>query len=179
MAGFVLLLRAINVGGTGKLPMADLRDLLAKLGAKDVSTYIQSGNAVLTSDLPAAELARQIEDAVEARFGFRRDALIIAAREFTAMRAAYPFKAAFAAPKTGHMWFLSGPANADLGAMRDLAADDEQFALIDGCFCLHAPSGIGRSNLAAKAEKLLGVPATARNLNSVDKICDMLSALPS
>ncbi len=179
MAGYALLLRGINVGGTGKLPMADLRDLLAKLGADHVSTYIQSGNAVLTSDLPAADLARQVEDAVEARFGFRRQAVVIPAQDFLAMRAAFPFKPAFDAPKTGHMWFLSGPAQADLDAMQGLAADDEAFALLTGCFCLHAPSGIGRSKLAAKVEKLLGVAATARNLNSVNKICDMLSALPS
>ena len=63
--------------------------------------------------------------------------------------------------------------------MQTLALANEEFALAGRAFYLHAPSGIGRSKLAAKVEKLLGVATTARNLNSVNQLCDMVSALKS
>ena len=46
MHTYAALLRAVNVGGTGKLPMADLRKLLEKLGFRNIATYIQSGNVI-------------------------------------------------------------------------------------------------------------------------------------
>lgn len=171
---YVLLLRGINVGGHGKLPMADLSALLAGLGARDVATYIQSGNAVFSGDFTPRILAAEIEDRIEAQFGFRRDALVLTGAEILAARAGFPFAAAFDAPKTGHVSFLKSPAQPDLGAMQALAAPDEEFRLAGQVFYLYAPSGIGRSKLAAKVEKLLGVLATARNLNSVRKLCEMV-----
>ncbi len=176
MKTWVLLLRGINVGGTGKLPMAGLRVLLGELGAENVATYIQSGNAVFTGDYDADKIARRIEDEVETHFGFRRDALVLPAGAMIAARDAFPFPEAVEAPKTGHVWFLTSTARPDLDAMTALATDNERFALGDGTFYLHAPDGIGRSKLAAKAEKLLGVPATARNLNTVNNLCDLAAA---
>ncbi len=178
METFVLLLRGINVGGTGKLPMADLRTLLIELGARDVATYIQSGNAVFRSEFDARDLAQRLEDQIETRFGFRPDALIMSGAELTAILNRFPFPAAFDAPKTGHILFLTGPPQPDLDKMQEIGAPDEAYALDDTCFYLHAPSGIGRSKLAAKIEKLLGVSATARNLNTVSKLAEMVAALP-
>lgn len=60
--------------------------------------------------------------------------------------------------------------------MRALAAPDERFALQDGRFCLHAPNGIGRSKLAEKVERLLGVPATARNLATIRSLAELVEA---
>ncbi len=53
---WVALLRAVNVGGTGKLPMAELRDIATTIGFEDVRTYIQSGNLLFSSDLPEEEI---------------------------------------------------------------------------------------------------------------------------
>ena len=50
MPVFIALLRAINVGGTGKLPMSDLRSLCEKAGFRNVRTYIASGNVVAEWD---------------------------------------------------------------------------------------------------------------------------------
>ena len=71
----VLLLRGINVGGTGKLPMADLRAILARLGARDVQTYIQSGNVVFSGDVEENALG----DAIETDFAFRPRIMIFPA----------------------------------------------------------------------------------------------------
>ena len=49
MAAFIALLRAVNVGGTGKLPMTELKAMCEALGFTGVRTYIASGNVVFTS----------------------------------------------------------------------------------------------------------------------------------
>src|SRR6476469_7359529 len=65
---YLVLLRGINVGGKNKVPMAELKALLTELGFRDVSTYIQSGNAILRSELTTETIARKIENALPQRF---------------------------------------------------------------------------------------------------------------
>ena len=64
MTRYLVLLRGINVGGRNKVPMAALRDLLESHGHTKVSTYIASGNVILTSDRTAAAIKRELEDAL-------------------------------------------------------------------------------------------------------------------
>ena len=72
MTVWVLMLRGVNVGGAGRLPMADLRALLTRLGCEAVETYIQSGNAVFRFAGDAAVLAEaDCARALPKRFGFR------------------------------------------------------------------------------------------------------------
>lgn len=169
----VLLLRGINVGGHGKLPMADLRAILTGLGAEDVKTYIQSGNAVFSGALGAG----QITDAIEAKAGFRPPAILLTENEFSAIQAANPFvDAAMADPKSVHAWICDGPP----APMKPetLALATSETVKIHGNTCyLHAPDGIGRSKLAAKLDKVLGRPTTARNWRSVEAIAALLDAL--
>jgi uncharacterized protein (DUF1697 family) len=68
MTTYLILLRGINVGGKNKVPMAALRELLEELGYCDVSTYIASGNVILRSDRPPAEIKREIEAGLPKRF---------------------------------------------------------------------------------------------------------------
>jgi uncharacterized protein (DUF1697 family) len=73
---YLLLLRGINVGGKNKVPMAPLRACLEELGHSDVVTYIASGNVILSSDRPAAEVKRQVEEALPR--AFRLDSELVA-----------------------------------------------------------------------------------------------------
>jgi uncharacterized protein (DUF1697 family) len=73
MTSYVVLLRGINVGGRNKVPMANLRQLLEGLGYSDVSTYIASGNVLLRSDRPAAEIRERIEEALPRTFRLDSD----------------------------------------------------------------------------------------------------------
>ncbi|MEO1369076.1 MAG: DUF1697 domain-containing protein [Acidobacteriota bacterium] len=175
MATFVALLRGINVGGRNVLPMKDLKRHLTDLGAAGVRTYIQSGNAVFTAgDGAAAALGERLGDAIEAERGFRPRTLVLEAATLRAMADANPFPEAAEAPKTLHAYVLERePGSPDLGVLRDLARDGERFELVGRCFYLHAPNGIGRSKLAEKVEKALGVPATARNWRSLSKVLEL------
>ena len=90
---YVVLLRGINVGGKNKLPMAKLRAFLEDLGFADVATYIQSGNAVLTSTLAAKTVARKIETGLGTAFKFDTaliKVLVLSAAEVKAVIAKRP-----------------------------------------------------------------------------------------
>src|SRR5436190_12423250 len=74
---YLVLLRGINVGGKNKVPMARLKELLGELGYTDVATYIASGNVVLSSDRPTAEIKRQIEEALPRAFRLDSDLVAV------------------------------------------------------------------------------------------------------
>jgi len=176
MATWIALLRGINVGGKNKLPMAALRADLAGLGFEDVRTYIQSGNVVFRSKARSgAKLAASIEDAIETSHGFRPAVLVLTADELRAAMEANPFPEGTAEPKTLHLNFLTAPArDADVELMEDLRSDTERFRLTDAVLYVHAPDGIGRSKLAAKVERCLGVSATGRNWRTVEQLWGMV-----
>ena len=68
MTRYLVLLRGVNVGGRNKVPMAALRELLETLGHTKVSTYIASGNVILSSDRTADEIKRELEEALPGKF---------------------------------------------------------------------------------------------------------------
>lgn len=178
MATYVALLRGINVGGNNILPMQDFRESLAKLGCTDVTTYIQSGNAVFRHPASALDLSAAISNSIEEGFGFRPRVMLLTADEFSTIAAANPFVKEVVEPKLLHIAFLRNPAeNADLERMAALAAEGETYHLSDTAFYMHAPNGFGHSRLAGAVEKCLCVEMTARNWRTVSKIEEMISAL--
>jgi uncharacterized protein (DUF1697 family) len=172
---WIALFRGINVGGNRILPMNELKALLEDIGCKHVETYIQSGNVVLEhSRADANLLARLISKAVQDSHGFEPKVLLITIEELEKIVRSNPFPDAEDDPKSLHVNFLATePASAAVDAMNDIKAASESFSLIGNAFFLHAPDGIGRSRLAAKAEKLLGVSATGRNWRTVMKVLAM------
>jgi uncharacterized protein (DUF1697 family) len=170
----VALFRGINVGGKHILPMQDLRDLLAELGCEDVRTYIQSGNAVFSTSDDRISLSAKITSTIEERFGFAPQVLLLTVERLAAIASENPYPEAEATPKFLHVWFLTEKAgNPDIDAMNSIKAENERFTLTDDALYLHAPDGIGRSCLAAKIDRHLGVSTTARNWRTVMKLLDM------
>ena len=85
-----------------------------------------------------------------------------------------PFPQAADDPKTLHLYFLAElPRSPDLDAITGIQADSERFSLLGTVSYLHAPDGIGRSQLAWKVEKLIGIDATARNWRTVNKVLEL------
>jgi len=175
MSDYVALFRGINVGGKHILPMQDLRDILASAGCENVQTYIQSGNAVFSAAATAAFLAESISTSIGDSFGFAPQALLLTADRFKAIAASNPFPEGENAPKSLHVAFLTEtPVDPNLDALTELRADSERFALLDGAFFLLAPDGIGRSKLAAKVDRHLGVATTGRNWRTISNLLDMI-----
>lgn len=176
METWIALYRGINVGGRNKIPMAALTKTLESAGCRSVRSYIQSGNIVFSSASKSKRrLIQEMGDATAAQFGFRPSILLLTADEFLAAVANNPFPEAIDEPRSLHYFFLeSRPDSPDLDGIVQLATPTERFQLIDTVFYLHAPDGLGRSKFAASVERKIGVPATARNYNTIQKLSALL-----
>lgn len=172
---YFALFRGINVGGKSSLPMKGLVALLEDIGAMNVRTYIQSGNAIFESaETDAAQLAGRVAAEVGKHHGFEPHVLVLGLETINQAIARNPFPDAEADPVSLHLGFLASvPANPDLEKLHSLMKASERFRLDDKVFYLHAPEGVGRSRLAASAERLLGVPMTDRNWRTVCKLREL------
>jgi uncharacterized protein (DUF1697 family) len=92
VTSYLVLLRGINVGGRNKVSMAGLRQLLEDLGYSDVSTYIASGNVMLRSDRPAAEIKERIEEALPRAFQLHSDLIAVLVLTHAQLRAVVDHK---------------------------------------------------------------------------------------
>lgn len=175
MQTYIALIRGINVGGKGILPMKELIAILENLGLQKIKTYLQSGNAVFqNNEGNASRLSRKIGAAIKKSRGFESQVLLLELAEMEQAAKSNPFPEAESEPKALHLFFLaSAPSNPDLIALESLKKRNERFLLKGNVFYLHAPDGVGRSKLAANAERLLGVPMTGRNWRTVNEIMAM------
>lgn len=175
MNTYIALFRGINVGGNNILPMKELVVVLEGLGLSNVRTYIQSGNAVFRCEkTESGKLGGIITAAIEKSHGFSPQVLILSVQELEQVISNNPFPDGEIEPKTLHLFFLkSVPDEPDIDLLESLRAEGEHFRLMDGVFYLHARNGIGRSKVATKVERALGVPVTARNWRSVNKVMSM------
>ncbi len=176
---YVALLRGINVGGRHALPMKELKAVLEQHGCVDVRTYIQSGNVVLRSAVSdAARLGARLAAAVAASHGFEPAVLVLTRREVERAVAGNPFPEAVGDPRSLHLLFLvSRPEKPDLESLESIKAQSERFALEGRVFYLYTPDGFGASRLPGRAERLLGVEATARNWRTVTTLLQMAAGV--
>ncbi|MEV6021946.1 DUF1697 domain-containing protein [Streptomyces sp. NPDC052036] len=175
---YAALLRGINVGGSKKIPMAELRTLMEGLGYDGARTYLQSGQAVFRCDHGDEEsLAAELTGAIEKRFGFSVDVIVRDHGYLTSVRDACPFPADRLEGRQLHLTYFSRPIDAERFAEIDRAGYlPEEFRLGDRALYLYAPDGLGRSKLAehlAKRRLTKGVIATTRNWNTVVKLAEM------
>ena len=175
----VALLRAINVGGRNTLPMKSLAAVIASLGGRNVRTYIQSGNAVFESaERNSRSIALRISAEIGKRHGFEPRTLVLSLDALRKAISANPYPDVQAHPASLHLGFLSSRAGfPDMNKLAELKNESERFHLGEGVFYLHAPEGVGKSRLAAGAEKALGVPMTSRNWKTVCKLLEMAEDL--
>lgn len=179
MKTYIAFLRGINVGGKNRLAMRELVATLEGLDLRRVKTYIQSGNIVFQTDSgEGTELAGRIQKAIEEKHGFAPPVLILRPEELASAMTANPFPKGESEPKTLHLYFLAAEVQEpDIATLETIRRDSERYALHGRVFYLHAPEGIGRSKLAARVERALGVPTTARNWRTADAVLTMAREL--
>lgn len=169
---FVVLLRGINVGGHAKLPMAQLREICTGLGCTDVRTYIQSGNAAMTTTLAADNLAAKLTEAIQTAAGFAPAVVVRTPEELATIIASHPFEGE---EQTLHVGFLS--AEPQKSAADEVAAvrfGDDRCVVSGRELYLRLPNGLGRSKLAAYPfSRKLGVEVTVRNWRTVLKLAEL------
>ena len=167
MTGWAALLRAVNVGGTGKLPMAELKSLCDGLGLERVQTYITSGNVVFANELGEAQLRGAIETALEARYGKPFGVIVRSAAELGEVVANNPWPA-----RPGNRVvaiFIDGPLS--VGGITGQRG--ETIALGSRHIYVDYHDGMADTRLRIPAGKL----GTARNMNTVTKLAAMSAAL--
>jgi uncharacterized protein (DUF1697 family) len=172
---YAAFLRGINVGGHHQVPMAELRALLTEAGYTDLATHLQSGNAIFTSQAPAAELERDIASAVAGRFGFSCAVMVRTAAELAAVVRGSPLGGEPENASRFFVAFLSALPSAQAMKALDGASFEPDALWVQGREAyLWCPAGAGQTKLTnAALEKRLGVTATARNWNTVTKLASM------
>jgi uncharacterized protein (DUF1697 family) len=166
MPVFVVLLRAVNVGGTGKLPMGDLKRLCEKAGFRNVRTYIASGNVVAERPGAEAEAKVALEAELRTYAGKPVGMIVRTAAEMSEVVASNPFPDRSASRTVAIFLDHASPAD----ALKDVKGQtNEEARLGPREIYVHYPDGIGRSKLRIPAAR----DGTARNMNTVAKLASM------
>lgn len=163
MTAYVALLRAVNVGGTGKLPMAELRIIGEACGFEKVRTFIASGNMLFESSLDEAEVKAALELRLQEHAGKMVAVFVRTAQELVAIAAADPFPDAH--PSRHLVFFYDAPPPSDLIAnCRDI--NGERLALGRRELYVDYGEGIRHTRLKIPNEKA----GTGRSINSVRRM---------
>ena len=160
------MLRAVNVGGTGALPMAALKSMCVAAGFTRVETYIASGNVIFDSKAAAERIKAELEVRLHAYAKKPVGVVVRTAAEMAAVLAANPF--AGSEPKTTYVVFLDARPPRD-ALDHAVGVNGEKMALGKREIFIHYPNGMGRSRLRIPAAKA----GTARNLNTVAKLAEL------
>lgn len=167
---YAAVLRAVNVGGTGKLPMSELKALCEDAGFGAVRTYIASGNVLFTSDRPEAEVRRALEARLRAHAGRPVGVLLRSPAELARVAVENPF--AEAPGNRVVAIFLDAAPPAD--ALQQLSGlQGERLALGRREIYVHYGDGMADSKLKIPAAQA----GTARNMNTVIKLAQLGGAL--
>ena len=175
MTRWIVLLRGVNVGGANRLAMADLRELVTTLGHTGVSTYIQSGNILLTSSRSdRSTIATEICAGIEKSFGPKVSAVLRTPDELRTALANNPFTTEND-PTHVYITFLSDtPSPDDIALLERDRFLPDRFEVIGSELFGSYPQGSGRSKMTLDYfEKRLHVHGTARNLNTVAKLIEL------
>ena len=170
MAVFVALLRAVNVGGTGTLTMAELKALCEEIGFTDVKTCIQSGNVLFRSDDNEAKVQSGLEEALARKMGKSPGVILRNRHALEAAAEGSPFPHA----KPNYLLVTFLPETVPKDALDKLLAPGGEEVQVAGKeIYVHYPDGSGRSKLKLPALKA----GTSRNLNTVRKLAGMAREL--
>jgi uncharacterized protein (DUF1697 family) len=177
MTVMVALLRGVNVGGRTSLRMADLRQVAEGLGYEDVSTYIQSGNLLLSTSDPVAQVAGDLATAIAAASSVAPAVVVRTRAQLAKVVAGNPFLQAGADPGHLHVTFTDGPARPGLAGIDLPAYAPEDAAAAGDTLYLHLPNGIGRSKLASDLAKQKGPVGTTRSWRTTTKLLELAEAI--
>jgi uncharacterized protein (DUF1697 family) len=173
---YVTLLRGINVGGKNRVPMADLVALVQAAGGRDVTTYIQSGNAVFHATAAvASRMPSLLEKALADRLGLTVPVVVRSADALRAVSAGNPFLSEGADPALLHVAFLAAKPDAAQAASLDPDRSPPDRVVVHGSEAyLHLPNGVGKTRYtSAYLDARLGTVGTLRNWRTVLALVDL------
>jgi uncharacterized protein (DUF1697 family) len=174
MKRYIVLLRAVMPSGKNKVPMAQLREALSAGGFENVRTYIQSGNALVDTTLPAREVESRVHDLIREHIG---PDLAIVARTPAQVRKVLtgnPFRDGHDPSRVFFALLAKRPPAANVKRLLEEDLGEERLTVAGTCAYLYIPGQFGGNRLSNNfVEKRLGVAATTRNLNTLTKLVEL------
>jgi uncharacterized protein (DUF1697 family) len=163
-----------GVGGATQLPTAPLRKALLAAGFRNVATYINSGNAIVTTDLGMNDAAAKIAAIVKRELSFEKDIMLVSRPQWATVIKDNPFPEATTVPTSLHVFVLSAAPKEDaVDALRRRITGTERVVVKGRILYLHVPQGFSKSKLPPVIDQILRVVSTARNWNTVVKLKEM------
>jgi len=177
MNKYIVLLRGINVGGNNKLPMADLRELLATNGYKNIATYIQSGNIFLNSTKTAEEININIKLLLKQQFDYDIPVVTLTAEEIKTCFTQNPYLKIEEDFKNLHVTFLNtAPEKGSIENISIKKSNNDSYIIEGRIIYLHTPDGYRSTKFTnGEFEKKLKTQATTRNWRTTTKLFEMIS----
>ena len=174
MQTYIVLLKGINVGGHKKVPMAELRELLAKTGFINVQTYIQSGNVILQSSQDdLQDIEETIQSAILNHFQFEVSVLVKTRQDLKRIFHDSPFSEE--KRKSSYFMMLHDIPDKELVRVAsEKIYDGEEYKIIEDCIYFFCAKGYGQAKFSANFfERKLKTFATSRNYNTMVKLLSL------
>jgi uncharacterized protein (DUF1697 family) len=179
MTTYVLLVRGVTPSGRNRLPMSRFREVLEKAGFNRVRTYIQSGNALVDTDLPAHVVEGSVHELIRDQIGPELAVIARTGDQLEEVLEANPFTEGY---DLSRVFFVSFTGPLPGQTVRELLALDltpEKLAFGNNTAYMYIPGGYGRGTLSGNfLEKKLGVSATMRNFNTMNRLVTMSREVP-
>jgi uncharacterized protein (DUF1697 family) len=173
MKRFVVLLRAVMPSGRNKVPMAQLREVLSAAGFDNVRTYIQSGNALVDSALPARQVAARVHSLIKDEIGPDLGVVVRSREQLRKVLDGNPFGDKDLS-RVFFVLFDKRPPAAKVRQLMDEDLGDELLAVVGDAAYMYIPGGYGQNRLSNNfLEKRFGVVGTMRNARTLTRLVEM------
>lgn len=178
MTTYILLLRGVTPSGRNKVPMAQFREVLKKAAFAHVRTYIQSGNALVDTELPAHMVEKNVRELIRNQIG--SDLVVIArtGAQLEEVLEANPFTKGYDISRVFFVSFDKTPPVQKVMELLSLDISPEKLAFGENTAYMYIPGQYGKGTLSGNfLEKKLGVAATMRNFNTMNRLVTMSRAI--
>ena len=177
MNSFAIFLRGINVSGQKLIKMKELQSALEKAGFDEVTTYVQSGNLAIKTDLSKTEAAQKVQDVIDKDFGFDVPCLSKSLEDLNSILDNDPYISTGKDPKlVGFVLLFDTPEDEKVKAIPRENYLPEEFHIQGDVLYFYAANGAGKAKMSNNFfESKLKVRATSRNLNTMRKMVELLS----
>jgi len=179
MKTFIALLRGINVSGKNKIKMVELKQLFLDLGFSNITTYIQSGNVIFSSEeINTSKIENLLVTEIKSKFGYSITVLILKKKELETVFKSTPFsnEEDFDFKKICVTFLDKIPTEEGIAKVKTLAAKDELLIFKNKTAYIYCPNGFGRTKLSNNnIESKLKLSATSRNWNTITKLIELSS----
>jgi uncharacterized protein (DUF1697 family) len=174
MKTYIILLRAVMPTGKNKVPMAQLREVLIDAGFKNVRTYIQSGNALVDSELSPKEIEVRVHELIKKHIGADLVVLARTAGQLKKVLDENPFQQGYDISRIFFVLFAEPPPSQKVKELLKQDFSPEELGITKNAAYMYIPGMYGRGLLSSNFfEKKLGVSATMRNFNTMSKLIEM------